>query len=345
MSEEQFKMLTEIKQVPAVLKKLLDVETPHMKTIATQIKQYNPAFAVLSGRGSSDNACVYGQYVLELLADLPCSLSTGSIYTLYKNPPHIANALVLGVSQSGETDDVCETIRLANKEGSITMAVTNNPESTLFKLTGDNAVYMQAGKEESVCATKSFTASLAAFLMLANELSDKKIDTSAIIDVTQHVIEQEQQIASLASHYTFASNLVVLGTGLSYSAALETALKLKESCYISAWGMSSVDFLHGPVAIASNMFPIIVLAPNDETLPVSLNVINRVKQVGAHVLVISDSEDALKLGDIAFTLPHMENYLYPFSEVTFAQLFAFHLARLRNINPDAPRYLSKVTQV
>jgi glucosamine--fructose-6-phosphate aminotransferase (isomerizing) len=343
--EEKFKMLQEIEEVPVVLERLITKERDHVQAIANRIKEYNPTFAVLAGRGSSDNACVYGQYVLELLADLPCSLSTGSIYTLYKNPPHISQALVIGVSQSGETDDVCETIKIADQEGSITVGITNNTESALYKLTADNAIYMQAEKEQSVCATKSFTASLAVFLMLAHALSGKALTASDMTNPVKQILAQQEEITSLAQRYTLASNVVVLGTGLSYSAALEMALKLKEACYVSAWGMSSVDFLHGPVAIVNHMSPIIILAPSDETLPVSINVIERVKQVGAHVMVVSDSEQALKLGDISFQIPNMVNFLYPFAEVTFAQLFAFYLARLRNINPDAPRYLSKVTQV
>jgi len=345
VNEQEFKMLAEIEETPAVLKRLIEREADNINAISSRIKQYAPEFALLAGRGSSDNACIYGQYAFQLIAHLPSALSTGSVYTLYKNPPHISKALVLGVSQSGETDDVCETIQRAKDEGALTVGITNSQGSTLHNLAGENAIYMNANKEESVCATKSFTASMAVLLMLAFALADKPLDEEALLTSVEAVLSKKEQVSALAQRYMLAQNLVVLGTGLSYSAAKETALKLKEACYINAWGMSSVDFLHGPIAILSHMSPVIIFAPADATLPASLNVIERIKQVGAHVLVVSDNKEALGLGDASFELPSNHDLLYPFSEVTFAQLFAFYLARLRNINPDKPRYLSKVTQV
>jgi len=345
VNEREFRMLAEIEETPTVLKRLIEREADNVKAISARIKQYAPEFALLAGRGSSDNACIYGQYAFQLIAHLPSALSTGSVYTLYKNPPHISKALVVGVSQSGETDDVCETIQRAKEEGALTVGITNSQGSTLHNLAGENAIYMNASKEESVCATKSFTASMAVLLMLAFALADKPLDEEALFTSVEAVVNQKEQVSALAQRYMLAQNLVVLGTGLSYSAALETALKLKEACYINAWGMSSVDFLHGPIAILGHMSPVIIFAPADATLPASLNVIERIKQIGAHVLVVSDNKEALELGDASFELPSNHDLLYPFSEVTFAQLFAFYLARLRNINPDKARYLSKVTQV
>jgi len=345
VNEQEFRMLAEIEETPTVLKRLIEREADNVKAISARIKQYAPEFALLAGRGSSDNACIYGQYAFQLIAHLPSALSTGSVYTLYKNPPHISKALVVGVSQSGETDDVCETIQRAKEEGALTVGITNSQGSTLHNLAGENAIYMNASKEESVCATKSFTASMAVLLMLAFALADKPLNEEALFTSVEAVLNQKEQVSALAQRYMLAQNLVVLGTGLSYSAALETALKLKEACYINAWGMSSVDFLHGPIAILGHMSPVIIFAPADATLPASLNVIERIKQIGAHVLVVSDNKEALELGDASFELPSNHDLLYPFSEVTFAQLFAFYLARLRNINPDKPRYLSKVTQV
>jgi len=131
VNEQEFKMLAEIMETPAVLKKLIEREADNMKAISSRIKQYAPEFTLLAGRGSSDNACIYGQYCFQLITHLPSALSTGSVYTLYKNPPHISRALVVGVSQSGETDDVCETIRRAKEEGAITVGITNSQGSTL----------------------------------------------------------------------------------------------------------------------------------------------------------------------------------------------------------------------
>jgi len=106
---------------------------------------------------------------------------------------------------------------------------------------------MQANKEESVCATKSFTASMASLLMLAYALADKPLDDVSLVTSVETILRHKEQVSALAQRYMLAQNLVILGTGLSYSAAKETALKLKEACYINAWGMSSVDFCMDPL--------------------------------------------------------------------------------------------------
>jgi len=229
VNEQEFRMLAEIEEVPEVLRRLIERESDNVKAIASRIKQYAPDFALLAGRGSSDNACIYGQYAFQLIANIPSALSTGSVYTLYKNPPHISKALVVGVSQSGETDEVCETIQRAKEEGALTVGITNSQGSTLHNLAGENAIYMNASKEESVCATKSFTDSMAVILMLAFALADKALNEEALVTSVEAVLNQKEQVSALAQRYMLAQNLVVLGRGRSYSAALETALKLKEA--------------------------------------------------------------------------------------------------------------------
>jgi len=183
-------------------------------------------FALLAGRGSSDNACIYGQYAFQLIANLPSALSTGSVYTLYKNPPHISKALVVGVSQSGETDDVCETVKRAEEEGALTVGIANNQESTLYKLAGENAIYMQANKEK-VCALRKALPFYGLSLMLAYALADKPLDDVSLLTSVETILRHKEQVSALAQRYMLAQNLVILGTGLSYSAAKETALKLK----------------------------------------------------------------------------------------------------------------------
>jgi len=204
VNEQEFRMLAEIEEVPEVLRRLIDRESDNVKAIASRIKQYAPEFALLSGRGSSDNACIYGQYAFQLIANLPSALSTGSVYTLYKNPPHISKALVVGVSQSGETDDVCETVKRAKEEGALTVGITNSQGSTLHNLAGENAIYMNASKEESVCATKSFTASMAVLLMLAFALADKPLDDVSLLTSVETILRHKEQVSALAQRYMLA---------------------------------------------------------------------------------------------------------------------------------------------
>jgi glucosamine--fructose-6-phosphate aminotransferase (isomerizing) len=342
---ENSKMLKEIKETPYVIRNLFEFEKDNIVKIAERIRQYDPSFAILSGRGSSDNACIYGQYILEFISGIPVSLATGSIYTVYKRPPDISRGLIVGLSQSGETDDVCAIIDYAEKVGAMSIGVTNSQESKLYSLAKENRIYMAAGKEESVCATKSFSASIMSLLMLAFSINELSLDLDKIIEPIEKVLSEEETIKKITQKYIFSSDIVVLGTGFSYSIALETALKLRESCYINALGMSSVDFLHGPIAILTPTIPVIMFIPDEETLEVNLSIIQEIKKIGAHVLVVSDNEYALKEGDTGFRISKNTNFLYPFSEVIFSQIFAYYLSVSRKINPDVPRFLHKVTRV
>lgn len=342
---KKHKMIKEIKQTPDVMREFYLSERNNLKEIAQRIRSYKPSFAVLAGRGSSDNACVYGQYVLEFISGLPVSLATGSIYTLYKKPPDISHSFVIGLSQSGETDDVCAIVEQALNIGAMSIGITNSKESRLYNLTKGNNIYLSAGKEESVCATKSFSSSILALLMLASSIKDFEIDLSEVIEPINRALLEESHIEELTRSYIYCSSIVVLGTGFSYSIALEAALKLRESCYLNAIGMSSVDFLHGSIAMLTSSVPVIMFMPDDETLNVNLFVLRSLEKIGTHVLVVSDSEEVLKKGDLGFKISKSRNFIYPFSEVIFSQLFSYHLSVLRGNDPDKPRYLNKVTKV
>lgn len=342
---KKHKMIKEIKETPEVMKRFFLSERDNLKGISERIRNYKPSFAILAGRGSSDNACVFGQYVLEYISGLPVSLATGSIYTLYKKPPDISRSFVIGLSQSGETDDVCAIIEQARNIGSMSIGITNSKESRLYSLTEGNNIYLSAGKEESVCATKSFSSSILALLMLASSIKDLAIDLSEVIEPVNKVLLEESYIENLVQRYIYSSNIVVLGTGFSYSVALEAALKLRESCYLNAIGMSSVDFLHGSIAILTPTVPVIMFMPDDETLDLNLFILKSLRKIGADVLVVSDSEEVLKKSCLMFKIPKSRNFIYPFSEVIFSQLFSYYLSILRGNNPDRPRYLNKVTKV
>ena len=339
------KMLKEIKETSYVIRSLFESEKDNIFQISAKVRQYSPSLAILVGRGSSDNACIYGQYVLEFIAGMPISLATGSIYTIYKKPPDISKSLVIGLSQSGETEDVCAIIDYAQKIGAMSIAITNSRESTLYNFAKENRIYMSAGKEESVCATKSFSASIMSLLMLAFSIKGLDLNVEEIIKSIEKVLKEEEKIKQIAQKYIFSTDIIVLGTGFSYSIALETALKLRESCYINALGMSSVDFLHGSIAILTPTTPVIMFVPDEETFKVNLSVIQEIKKAGSHLLIISDSEDILKEGDSKFKVPKSTNFLYPFSEVVFSQIFSYYLSICRKINPDTPKFLHKVTKI
>jgi glucosamine--fructose-6-phosphate aminotransferase (isomerizing) len=341
----EFKMIDEIHETPNVMDRLVANESEKIKEIASELKRLSPSVIVATGRGTSDNACIYGQYLFGSELSIPVALALGSLYTHYKRPPTLKNGVVIGISQSGETEDVCEILKQSIEQKTFTIGITNNLNSTMAKLLKENTIFMNAGKEESVAATKTFNASITTIAMLVYSMKEKPFDVKELKDIYDYIFKKEMEIESIAQKYTFAKDIIVLGTGFNYSIALESALKLKETCYISAQGLSSVDFVHGPMAILDPNIPVIIFAPDDSTLDLSLKVIEKIKNTGSHIFVLSDNDKALEKGDLSFKLKKTRKEFYPFEIVLFAQIFAYNLSISKGLNPDLPRFLSKISKV
>ncbi len=340
-----YKMIEEIHETPQVIERLIANEGKKINEIAKMFKKASPTMVMATGRGTSDNACIYSQYLFESELDIPVALALGSLYTHYKTPPTLKNGLVMGISQSGETEDVCEILKQSVRQGIFTIGITNNAESTMAKLLGNNTILMNAGAEKSVAATKTFSASLAAVLLLVYAIKDKQFDIDDLKRMYDGIFDQEETIKELAQRYSFARDLVILGTGFNYPIALESALKLKETCYISAQGLSSVDLVHGPLAMLDPDIPVLIFAPDDPTLSLSVKVIEKVKETGSHVFIISDNDEILKKGDLSFKIFSTKRELYPFEISLFIQLFAYNLSISKGLNPDLPRFLHKVSKI
>jgi len=341
----EYKMIEEIHETPQVIERLISNESEKIAEIAKTFKKLSPCVMIAAGRGTSDNACIYGQYLFESELGMPVALALGSLYTHYKTPPAIEKGVVMGISQSGETEDVCEILKQSVNNGTFTIGITNNTESTMAKLLGKNAIFMNAGAEKSVAATKTFSASMAALLSIVYAIKGKRLEIDNLKKIYDFIFEKEESIKALAQRYSFARDLVIIGTGFNYPIALESALKLKETCYISAQGLSSVDLVHGPLAMLDPDIPIIVFAPDDSTLNLSLRVIDKIKETGSHTLIVSDNDEILKRGDLAFKISKTKKELYPFEMALFIQLFAYNLSISKGLNPDIPRFLHKISKI
>lgn len=340
-----YKMIDEIHETPQVIARLIESEGERIDEIASAFKKLSPCVMIAAGRGTSDNACIYGQYLFESELGIPFALALGSLYTHYKTPPILKNGVVMGISQSGETEDVCEILKQSVEQNIFTIGITNNVESTMSKLLKDKTILMNAGAEKSVAATKTFSASLAAILLLVYDVKGKTLNIDDLKKMYDWIFNQEKIIKDLAQRYSFARDLVILGTGFNYPVALESALKLKETCYISAQGLSSVDLVHGPMAMLDPDIPVIVFAPDDPTLSLSVKVIDKIKETGSHTLIVSDNDEILKKGDLSFKISPTKRELYPFEIALFIQLFAYDLSISKGLNPDLPRFLHKVSKI
>jgi glutamine---fructose-6-phosphate transaminase (isomerizing) len=339
-------MLQEIAEQPAALRKTIAEERAKVARLGTSLKQRDIDLIVLAARGSSDNAALFGRYLLEIATGIPVSLSAPSVHTLYQAKLNLKHALVIGVSQSGEGEDINRVLENARAGGAFTIGITNEPASSMVKLV-DETLLMHGGREQSVAATKTFTGQMLLFYMLSAALATdgRVIDYQAIPDLAERALEQKPAIVELVQRYVFMENCVVVGRGLAYANAYEFALKLMETCYVVAERFSSADFLHGPVAMIERHFPVILFAPPGVMLKGTKDLIGRLHELRADTLAITGDLDAAAKCSRSIIMPReIDEFLAPIPYIIPAQLFAALLAEAKGLDPDAPRSLSKVTR-
>jgi glutamine---fructose-6-phosphate transaminase (isomerizing) len=337
-------MLQEIAEQPAALERTLAAEQPKYTRLGQHLRSRDIDLVVIVARGSSDNASLFGRYLLEVNAGIPVSLSAPSVYTLYNAKLDLKRSLVIGVSQSGEGDDINMVLESAKASGALTLGITNQAGSTMAAI-ADETLLIHAGVERSVAATKTYTGQMLHFYMLANELASSRLDLGKIPAHTASALELLPQIQSLVQRYTFMENCVVVGRGLNYGNSYELALKLMETCYVVAERFSTADFFHGPLAIVERRFPVVLFGPKGVTQKSSVELLERLHELHADCLAITNDERIAAASPHSLKLPgEIEEFLSPIPFIVPAQLFAALLSEAKGINPDAPRSLSKVTK-
>ena len=336
----------ELREQPASLERLLGQGRAAAEAAAEHVRHRGARFAVLAARGSSDNAARYGQYVLGIQNRLVAALATPSLFTHYRAAPSMGDALVVGISQSGQSPDIVEVLREASRQGGATIAVTNDPGSPLAEA-AEFVLPLLAGPERSVAATKTYTAQLMALAMLSAALSGDEqawADLRGVPDAVARAIDGSAGLESMAPRFRDYAGLVVVGRGYNLSTAFEVALKVKETAGILADGYSSADFLHGPKAILEQRPPVLVVAPGPRTFEDLDGVVRLVRELAAPLLAISDRPEILEGAEVAMSLPQgTPEWLSPIVAVVPGQLWALALSLARGRNPDAPVGLSKVT--
>jgi glucosamine--fructose-6-phosphate aminotransferase (isomerizing) len=340
-------LFREIHEQPQVLRRLLESEAEDIHRLAEEIHARQIQHVVIAARGTSDNAGRYAQYLFGSLNGLVVALATPSLFTIYKRPPSFGNSLVLGISQSGKSPDIVAVLAEARRQGVLTAALTNEPQSDLTA-NADHVIDLHAGVERSVAATKTYTSELMAIAMLSASLANDRqmmADLHKIPEVVSETLSMEASIAEIVPRYRYMRDCVVIGRGYNYATAFEIALKLKELTYTIVEPYSSADFLHGPLAVIEHGFPAIVIAPSGDMSTEMGSFIRTLKGRQAEVLVISDAAEILDLAHIKLQLPvPVPELLSPLTAVLPGQIFAMHLSAIRNYDPDKPRALRKVTE-
>ena len=247
----------EIREQPAALARLLDLQAEPVRRLASQMRQEHIEFVLLAARGTSDNAGLYAKYLWGAGNGLPVALAAPSLFTSYGRPPTLRHALVVAISQSGQSPDIVAVLEEARRQGAPTLAIVNDPASPLARA-ADSVLDICAGPEWAVAATKSYTAQLMAIAMLSAALArdEERWRTLAQLPgLVEQVLALDAMMPARAERYRYMEHCVVLGRGYNYATAFEWSLKLKELSYVIAEPYSSADFQHGPVALLEPRLP------------------------------------------------------------------------------------------
>ena len=338
----------EIFEQPAVLRTWLETQLDMTRRIAEVIRERKVEFVFLAARGTSDHAGVYAQYLWGSLNRLPVALAAPSLFTLYHGSPRLRHALVVGISQSGQSPDVVRVIAEGRAQEAVTLAVTNDVGSPLAQA-AEFALDIHAGPEKAVAATKTYTAELMALAALsAAMVSDEGEHLAALWQVpgaAQAALTLDGEAERIAARHQAMAQCVVLGRGYNYATAQEWALKLKELAYVLADPYSAADFQHGPIALVARGFPVLAIATSGAALTDLMDLLRRLRnEHGAELMVISDNAEATALGHNALRLPtSLAEWLTPLVGIIPAQLYCYHLTRAKGYDAETPRSIHKVT--
>jgi glucosamine--fructose-6-phosphate aminotransferase (isomerizing) len=311
---------------------------------------------VLSACGTALHACRVGECLIENLAHIPTEVEFASEFR-YRNIPMGKDTLVFAVSQSGETIDTLAALRESKRKGYRTLSICNSVGSTIAR-ESDGGVYMHAGPEIGVAATKSFTSQVVILTLLAFLLGRiRHLSTSqgikiisaleSLPELSRQALSQSEAIEKLAEKYADAAGFLFFGRQFNYPVALEGALKLKEITYKFAEGHPSAELKHGVIALIGPEVPSIMITPNDAVYNKNLNTLEQIKaRRGCVIAIATEGKKAIqKLADDVIFIPECEDFIAPVLTAIPLQLFAYHLAVKLGRDVDKPRNLAKSVTV
>ncbi|EGM76790.1 Putative phosphosugar isomerase [Rheinheimera sp. A13L] len=325
-------MAQEAAEAPSRIREQLAANASRIADIVRLIKQKQPRYVYMVGRGSSDHAGVFAKYLIEIEIGLPVAAAAPSIASVYNKQLDLTGALVLVISQSGRSPDILAQVAMAKAAGALVIALVNDESSPLAEQ-ADQVIPLNVGAEKAVAATKSYLATLSALLQLVaawsgnNQLQDAVM---SLPELLERAIELPAQLT--AESLDGVKHLVVLGRGPGYAISREIALKLKEVCGIHAEAFSSAEFLHGPVTLVKDQFAIVDVSIADEANAAHQAQIAEVRSRGARIVHLHHAD--LVSNPRVLPLALLQRFYLDVEAV----------ARSRGVNPDAPPGLNKVTK-
>lgn len=337
------RMSAEIAEQPAAARRTLDHLMPQRERLG-ELAQGRPR-VLLAARGSSDNAAIYGRYLLEVVAEVPAALAAPSVATHYRAQLDLSDTVVVSVSQSGSTTEIVQTQQWARSCGAATVAITNVEGSPLAE-SADVALVTQAGPEIAVPATKTYLTQMVALGVLADALSPSDAltaDLDRVPDAVDRLLQVD--VTQAAEALAAADQVVVTGRGLLLGTALETALKMEETCLRPVRGYSYADLRHGPISVVSEgLLAVLVAAAHGPLAEPMTDLVRDLHARGARVLGIGGTPTFAGLCDLHLAGPDLPEAVEPIASIVPAQLMIEQMARRLGLDPDNPRGLSKVTE-
>lgn len=341
MCSQVTQMRREILEIPDAVERLLSNQGTNIRRAASALRDRNPPFMVSVARGSSDHVATYLKYASEILTGTPIASVGPSIASIYKRELNLTGSACLSISQSGRSPDIVEMTRMAQSCGALSIALTNDADSPLAKV-NDHTLFLDAGPELSVAATKTFVNSTVAGVWLLAEMAQATTLLKAIRALPEQLnaavqLDWPEARAALGS----SNSIFCLGRGPSFAISNEAALKFKETCQIHAESYSSAEVLHGPVSIVSADFPVLAFAAADAAESALTTVVDEIAEKGAKVFVTSSkAKKASSLPVIRTDHPLTD----PITLIASFYSMVERVAGSRGINPDTPRHLQKVTK-
>lgn len=334
-------MDSEINEIPRIFGELVSSNQITEK-LAGFLKTEKIQSILLLARGTSDNAAHFFKYLVETQLGLPCGLTSPSAVTIYDSKLHYEGTLVVAISQSGQSTDLVEFAKAAKRSGAKLISITNNETSPLA-VGSDFHLSLGTGPELAVAATKTYAAQLLISYLLVMAWAGKKPHTEDLVSQAEAVLEQCTQLASAVEKIDLKRELVVLGRGFAYPNAKEAALKIQETSKVNVQGMSTADYLHGPISALNEDTQVIFITPNKMPSNSIVEALLKIRPITKHIFWIGNASDPIageiKLGGASCS----DEITSSIVDAIVLQKLSLYLAVNNGFNPDAPKGLSKVT--
>jgi len=333
-------MLREAGESAAVVRAQLVANREPVRRLAAALRELAPRAVVTFARGSSDHAATYARYLLETRCGVLTASAAPSVSSVYAARPDLGGTLCLAISQSGRSPDLLAAADAARAGGATVVALINAEDAPLAER-ADHVVWLRAGRETSVAATKTHIATLAAILQLVADWR-QDAELAQALERLPDGLDGAWQLdwSPAIDRFREAQSLFVLGRGLGLGVAQEAALKLKETAGLHAEGLSAAELRHGPMALVQRGFPVLMFAQDDETLGSNAELAGRLVAQGAALAVAGISVPG------ALTLPTLDAHaaVQPALLIQSFYRLAEALALARGRDPDRPPHLAKVTE-